>query len=267
MPDATAGPAAALEVDGDLVATYRPDAAQDRAAARDVEPVGPVGVVAAHLLVTWAGWYVTTENPQLEAALVAAGATLARHAHTYRWDLASRPPDPRWADPRLPDGVTLVPVERPVEELAALSVRAYPPGHPDHHATTVAGAAAELRRLLDGTEVGGFMPAPSRLAIRDGRVVAVALVNRIPGDPASGGPWGTELFREPGPDGAGLGGILLRRALAVLAAAGEASLGLAVTEGNPARSLYERTGFRHTGTSRRLLLPPGRHVEPSAPGE
>lgn len=88
-------------------------------------------------------------------------------------------------------------------------------------------------------------------------MVAVALVNRISADPASGGPWGTELFREPGRDGAGPGGILLRRALAVLAADREASLGLAVTEGNPARSLYERTGFRLTGTSRRLLLPPG----------
>ena len=55
------------------------------------------------------------------------------------------------------------------------------------------------------------------------------------------GPWLLELFRVPGRRG--VGALLLERALHELAAAGHASLGLSVTEGNPARGLYERLGF------------------------
>jgi GNAT superfamily N-acetyltransferase len=61
------------------------------------------------------------------------------------------------------------------------------------------------------------------------------------GEPPTGGPWISQLFRHPG--ARGIGGPMLRRALALATRDGLPAVGLAVTHGNPAQRLYEATGF------------------------
>ncbi len=85
----------------------------------------------------------------------------------------------------------------------------------------------------------------------DGSVVAACLVTDRPQE----GPWVVDVFRRPAPGYLGLGSLLLRRALALLAHEGWTTLGLAVTDGNPARSTYERLGFQHVLESVTVQLP------------
>jgi GNAT superfamily N-acetyltransferase len=70
-------------------------------------------------------------------------------------------------------------------------------------------------------------------------VAGAILIGTLPGDPPLNGPWIIELFRHPAHRG--VGRALLERALAI---APVPALGLMVTEGNPARRLYEALGFR-----------------------
>ncbi len=86
-------------------------------------------------------------------------------------------------------------------------------------------------------------------------VVALALINRMLAEPPAGGPWVSEICRHQNPRYAGLGAALLRQVMAQLAADGESSLSLVVTEGNPARQLYERLGFRYVSSFRKLSVP------------
>ena len=61
------------------------------------------------------------------------------------------------------------------------------------------------------------------------------------------------MFRGPG--GRGAGRALLKRALGLATRDGLPALGLAVTEGNPARRLYEELGFRPLLTSFTVRMP------------
>ena len=58
----------------------------------------------------------------------------------------------------------------------------------------------------------------------------------------------------PGAGAPGHRPALLEHVLAELAAAGEAALGLAVTDGNPAERLYRALGFRRTFTAFNVQL-------------
>jgi len=140
---------------------------------------------------------------------------------------------------------------------------AYPPGHVDYQGPDPAVEAAELDLLLRGELVGPFLPgASAQVTAGDGEdgggageVVAAVIVNRADGEAPLGGPWVSQVLRLPGERWAGLGALALRHALAALAADGETSLGLAVTDGNPARGVYERLGFRHLSSHRKLAIP------------
>jgi GNAT superfamily N-acetyltransferase len=80
------------------------------------------------------------------------------------------------------------------------------------------------------------------LANVDDRIVAAILVGTIPdAPPPFGGPWIMEVFSIA----RGAGRALLQRALH----RSEGSLGLAVTEDNPAIRVYESLGFRRTPTA------------------
>ncbi|MGW3245760.1 GNAT family N-acetyltransferase [Streptomyces sp. NPDC001070] len=68
-------------------------------------------------------------------------------------------------------------------------------------------------------------------------------------------PWIATVFRRPDPRCAGLGSRLLRRVLADAASRGLTRIGLAVSDANPPRRLYERLGFTVTRTSLTVLLP------------
>ncbi|MER6122783.1 GNAT family N-acetyltransferase [Streptomyces sp. NPDC001795] len=180
------------------------------------------------------------------------GAVPLRHAHFYLWHLPSRPPDPVWAHPRLPPQVRLVPaVEVDIDQLRSVRQRAYPLGHPDRNE----GGSAQLDPLLAGSLYGPCLSC-STVALLGSRPIGAVLANADMGPPALPGPGFTDLFRDPACPLRGIGSLLMRYALATAHRTGLAEdLRLAVTEGNPARRLYERLGFRHVYSTRTLLLP------------
>ncbi|MGW0658507.1 GNAT family N-acetyltransferase [Streptodolium elevatio] len=225
--------------------------------ADDLEPRPgvPLADLAAAVLRALPGWAVCAQERE-GRALAAAGARLQRHAHCYTWDLVARPPEPSWAVPELPPGITLSPaVEHEPADLTAAWIGAYPPGHPDNPGgESFDSARAQLATLYEGTLIGALMPASC--VLRHGpRPVAVCLANDRPGAPPLLGPWVTEVFRDPDRAYAGLGATALRATLARAAADAVRALGLAVTEGNPARATYEKLGFAHSESTMTLLVP------------
>ena len=152
------------------------------------------------------------------------------------------PEDWRRAAARVPRGVVIVRAGRPAEDLVAARLRAFGPGHVDHAPSRA--QAAVLSRIVDGREAGPLLDC-SRLAVisADAAVVGVALVTDAPAVGDDGGPWVADIYRDPDPRLAGLGTALLCAVMAGAVEAGRDRIGLAVTEGNPARRLYERLGF------------------------
>lgn len=223
-----------------------------------IEVIAPVDAVVPVVLRELAGSKLASDDDALVDALVAAGAVQLRHSDVCSRDLRADPPDPAWVDAvqqRLHGHMRLV--EHSAQTLASegeLSVRAYPADHVDTETDDPAVAAETLQRLYGGEYIGPLLPA-SGVVTDDDRVVGVLVVNRMPGSAPLGGPWVSEVFRDPHPAYAGLGAALLRRAMALLAADGEASLSLAVTRGNPARRVYEKVGMRQVASSRKVLLP------------
>jgi GNAT superfamily N-acetyltransferase len=165
--------------------------------------------------------------------LIAAGGKATRHGHLMSHDLAERP---AW---REPEGYRLTEIDRPAADLLDAYMAAFPPGHVDHRPNP----RADLARDLTGTEFGPLLRG-SGLAVRGDAVVGAILLGTLPGEPPFNGPWVIELFRHP--DHRGIGRALLERALALLDGP---ALGLMVTEGNPARGLYEQVGFRLVQTA------------------
>lgn len=202
-----------------------------------------------------AGWLLSTDNPSLAARLIRVGAKPRRHAFVMQRDLRE-PLDEPEADARL----RLMPMpdadDRGGWEAVLPSWRdAYPPDHPDHFPGDDDTAVAFLRRLVDGSELGRFHPASTLLADSGGRPVAGVMINVRLQDPPLGGPWIADIWRDPSLRGAGVGSLLIGRACRVLAEDGFATLGLTVTQGNPARRSYERAGFRVVAESQTVLLP------------
>ena len=165
--------------------------------------------------------------------LVAAGGQPLRHAHLMSHDLSERP-----ALPDVP-GVRLTDVDRPAADLMDAFFAAYPPGHPDHRVETYERALAAIDDYVTGREFGPLRRGSGLAVAPDGAVAGAILIGTLPGDPPLNGPWIIEVFRHPAHPG--VGRALIERALAI---ADAPALGLMVTEGNPARALYERLGFR-----------------------
>ncbi|WP_424531228.1 GNAT family N-acetyltransferase [Sphaerisporangium viridialbum] len=197
------------------------------------------------------GWVVSGDE-DLGRRLLSAGGRRLRHAHAYSRDLRADPAPPEWAE----TGYGVVSCDAvPAEEVFPAWRSAYPPGHPDHNAGDDATALArDLAPLLAGESYGPLLPCGG-LLLRNGQVAAGVLVGVLGGHPPSGGPWVFDVFRSPGPRFAGLGAVMLRRALALATLHGLPALGLAVSDGNPARRVYERLGFRHMFSSITVIVP------------
>lgn len=254
-----------LAVDGRPVLQYR-FARQESPAADEAVPLAPLELVVPAVLDQLSGWWLTSPDEALTGALLAAGAVVVRHSHVYTFPLVfplvgapDGPPVP--APPEPPAGLRIGPIDRSPAQLVPLVLAAYPPGHVDHQGDDQAVEEAELDLLLRGELLGPFMAGASAQITTSedgsggGEVVAAVIVNRADGEAPLGGPWVSQVLRLPGERWAGLGALALRHALAVLAADGETSLGLTVTDGNPARRVYERLGFRHLSSHRKLAIP------------
>ncbi|QRK04968.1 GNAT family N-acetyltransferase [Archangium violaceum] len=204
------------------------------------------------LLPALRGWALSTDDEALALALIARGARVVRHAHSYSRDLRADPAS--WSTPEAPGGCQLSAVERSAEALASPLLAAYPPGHPDHSGWTPEEARHEVARILAGEVLGPLLPC-SGLALEGDTVIGACLVTLREGSPPHGGPWVIEVYRNPAPRYAGVGAALLRRALWLSTRAELPALSLVVSDGNPARRVYEHLGFQHVGSSRTLELP------------
>lgn len=202
-----------------------------------------------------AGWLLSTENLNLAAHLVRAGAAPKRHKCVMQCDLREhpgsapsygslRPTDPpSSADPALWKGI--LPSWRD----------AFPPDHPDHFDGDDAAAIAFCLRLVDGSELGPLHRSSTLLVCDDGRTLAGVMVSLRPQDPPWGGAWIADIWRDPSLRGTGVGTVLIDRVKTMLVEDGHSSLSLAVTRGNPARGTYDRAGFRVVVESQTLRLP------------
>ncbi|MEY9872566.1 GNAT superfamily N-acetyltransferase [Streptacidiphilus sp. MAP12-33] len=242
--------------------------AADLRPAPDVDPARAAAAVLRRLPGWMAELRVTGPQDAFARLLLDASLSHGRHAHHYVWDFALRAADPAWAEPTLPPGLSLVPPEEvSPRRLHRIHRRAYPRSHPDHPA----GDFERVAQVARGALFGGLL-AGSAVAVDGRRPVAGIMIGHENGDsslsaavlPRAGhpvtdlaltGPAVVDLFRDPEHAPPGLGATLLRRALALTSKEGHPSLSLTVTEGNPARTLYARTGFTHSHSTVALKLP------------
>ncbi len=203
----------------------------------DREPGVSVERAAKAVLGQLGGMRIAADE-ELGRALVAAGGELTRHGHLMSRDLAERP---AW---REPPGYRLTDVDRPATDLLDAYVAAFASGHVDHRDQPPERALAELESHLAGREFGPLLKGSGLAIAPDGTVAGAILLGVLEGDPPLNGPWLIEVFRHPAHRG--VGRSLVERALAITDAPG---LGLMVTEGNPARGLYEALGFRTVRTA------------------
>jgi GNAT superfamily N-acetyltransferase len=220
--------------DGEQVARrFRPGpgASPDRAARMAVRDLG--------------GHRLKTTDEETARALIGAGCTLVRAAT----DMHRALDQPIPAAP-LGEGWALVPHEWD-DDLAAALQAAYGPDHPDR-----SDRVSRLRSLTEGEQgLPVLAGATARLRGPDGRSAGqVFTVGPVPwaGTPTS---WVLDLAVSPVAQGRGLGAALLAYAISGTRVAGLTTAGLSVTDGNPARRLYDRMGFR----------PVLRHFEVRAP--
>jgi GNAT superfamily N-acetyltransferase len=256
--DATAGPAGRLLVDprGRLLARFQDESHADRRWADLFELAEGVTADEAvpAVLADLAGALVSGDEA-VGLALLAAGATPRRHAHLYSWDLHANPP-PAWEPAHAPRGVAITALGRPAADLVDTWRAAFPPGHPDHlGGPPPPDVEQEIADQIAGRVLGPMLPCSGLAVAGDGRVVAAVIVTDRAGVPPLGGPWVCDLFRHPAREWAGLGRLLLERALSLTAELGLPALSLVVTDGNPARQLYQSLGFRHLSTSLNVLVP------------
>jgi ribosomal protein S18 acetylase RimI-like enzyme len=199
------------------------------------------------------GWLFSTSDETLVAALLDAGASERRHAHSM-----SALPGPRDLptvhDVRI-EPLSPAQVDRHALRLGAIMHRAYPPGHPDALDGGEAAAVSQVRAIARG-ELLGPMLTESRVALFDGDIVGACLVVERTGDPPYGGPWVIDIFRDPACPARGVGAALLGRALTAVREAGLTGLSLVVSHDNArARRLYSRLGFTEVDESWTLVLP------------
>ncbi|MEU6407197.1 GNAT family N-acetyltransferase [Microbispora sp. NPDC046933] len=202
-----------------------------------IEEIGPgaADAVASRM----PGWVVSAPV-ELGRALLNRGARLLRHMNVMLCDL----PIARPVAGAAPDGFRMVPCDRPPAEIFPAWFAAYPPGHPDYRPRDGEKALEEeLVPLLTGEEIGPLLPC-SVLAVRDGSPGRGEVVGGVFVNDSNRGPWVADVFRHPDRSPRGLGALMLSAALVRASEGGLTGIGLVVTEGNPARRVYERLGFR-----------------------
>ncbi|MEU1286204.1 GNAT family N-acetyltransferase [Kitasatospora sp. NPDC005856] len=236
--------------DGEPVLRYVPGEREGRPWADLLEVLDASADAAGYIRAELPGW-VVSGPPALGQELVAHGARVLRHAHTFRRDLRADPPPADWAGTPLREGLRAVPCDRAPEEVFEAWRAAFAPGHVDHYPVSDAESLTErLTPLLEGKVIGPVLPSSLLAVDAEDRVVAgLILTDR------DGLPWVADVFRHPERGYRGLGADLLRRTLGDAAARGHADVTLVVSEGNPARRVYESLGFLLQETSLTVVVP------------
>jgi mycothiol synthase len=185
-----------------------------------------------------------THDSAEAAELLATGGRLRRVADDMVVDLEHAKVLPRHG---VPSGLHLGAIDHDAVRLAHAASAATEPDHVDFQIWWGVDRARYWRQLLDGEgPCGPVLPEPSRLVREtDGAIAAAVLVTHMPATAWwAGGPWIPEIFVVAKFQRRGVGGLLLEHALGACARSGDKRLGLTVSQGNPARRLYERFGFR-----------------------
>ena len=212
---------------------------RDDVGERVVAGFRPLPGISAHRIAVQVvrdlpGRRVTMMDEELARALAGVGCTLVRAATDLRRDLAELP-----ATPPAAAGWTLAGHGWDDDLTGALRA-AYPLGHPDH-----GDRVPRLQALLGGKQALPLLPVASgRLRDPGGRSAGhVLTVGPVPwGDRPCA--WVLDLAVAPRAQGRGFGAAMLIHAMGGTRDAGLPALGLTVTDGNPARRLYDRMGFR-----------------------
>jgi GNAT superfamily N-acetyltransferase len=217
-------------------------------------PDVPPDLAAEAALTALGGYAFSTIDAALVEALAARGGTELRHAHTMTHSLDAVPEVAIPVNAEI-SRLTRDALEADADGLAAVTVAAYPPEHPDHEHVDPAASARELRAFAAGEILGPFLDV-STIARVDGEVAGACIVVDREGEPPDGGPWIVDVFRDPSRDVKGLGAALIAAALHACRQAGLPGLGLAVTHANTqAYGVYRRLGFTDAVEAWTLALP------------
>ncbi|MGA8634784.1 MAG: GNAT family N-acetyltransferase [Candidatus Dormiibacterota bacterium] len=200
---------------------------------------------------------VVRTHDGIEAArLIAAGGRLRRLAYDMAVDLkTARTPETR----PLSAGLHVERLDADIDGIALAAANAVPPSHVDFGIWSGVDRFEYWRQLLAGEgPCGSVLPAASCLVRdQDGAIVAALVVTDMPASEWwAGDPWIPEVFVVSGHQGQGLGGLLVGHAARVCVDGGYGRLGLTVSDGNPARHLYERFGFQAFRTTWLIQRPP-----------
>jgi ribosomal protein S18 acetylase RimI-like enzyme len=183
------------------------------------------------------------DDPVAARARLAAGDVLQRHFLRMVLDL-TRP----LAHAPVPPGFTVAAAgAEHLADYGRVVSAAYVVDHIDHEPADddPASAAQVIAGYFAGDEPGPWIAAASCHAVgSDGGIAGLVVMSAYTPGGGEPRPWITDLTVDPRWAGRGLGAALVMTAAARLVERGYASLGLAVTVGNPARGLYERLGFR-----------------------
>jgi mycothiol synthase len=222
--------------------------ADDRVAGGTrLQPGADPAAAAREALVDLAGMRLATTEQALADALLRAGAFLHRVAVDMTHDLSDLPPPPP-----LPRGWALGP-GRWDADLASAVAEAYGPDHVDGpwgEQDTARVAAAHA----GNADLKALASATARIVDPDGRSAGhVLCAGPVPWVDESA--WVLTIALAYRARRLGLGRVLLVHALRGTREAGLSKLGLSVTDGNPARRLYEAAGFRPVIRVLSLRLP------------
>jgi GNAT superfamily N-acetyltransferase len=210
----------------------------------------PAAEAAPVLLRDLAGHRVVTDDDALVGALVAGGGRVQRRGHDYQYDLAAVPDG--WTETPAPQGFHLT-ADLDAAGLVEAHTLANPPGHPDHEEGL--DHLADLRAMIAGEVLGPLVPEASwQVCDGEGPCGAVLVVDRALADGRRVA-WVVDVFVHPRHQGRGLGRVLLQRAVAGARDAAHHTLGLVVSDGNPARGAYDALGFTHLKSGTNVDVP------------
>jgi ribosomal protein S18 acetylase RimI-like enzyme len=188
---------------------------------------------------------VRTHDPREAERLLGAGHRLHRLAHDMAAELGTG-----WSTgaEAIPSGFLMVGINtRRPSEVAAAAATATPPDHVDFPVWATMDREAYWVALLSrGGPCGPVEPVASRLLLGPAAAIVGAVAVTVMPRSAwwRGGAWIPEIFVLPEFQNRGLGRLLLSHAMGAAAQAGHQRIGLTVSDGNLARRLYERHGFR-----------------------
>jgi mycothiol synthase len=203
-----------------------------------------MGSIAGDLKYRRAVVVIRTHDGIEAARLLADGGRLRRLAYDMAVDLkAARTPETR----PLPAGFRFETLDPDIDGIALAAAAAVPPGHVDFGIWSGVDRFEYWSQLLAGEGPCGSVLSAASCVVRDqdGTIVAALVVTDMPASEWwAGDPWIPEVFVVSEHQGQGLGGFLVGHAVRVCVDGGYRRLGLTVSDGNPARHLYERFGFQ-----------------------